>query len=1022
MNTPPAGVEEPAKSNNGKETKASKAPKTSKESKPLEPRKPRAKTAQASNLSESNAVPDSDEPAQAGASTLMQTVNSGIMDASQLETQMKAMCQQMRQFNQADPDMLARLWQQERNEFVAPEKNKPMATSDAVLRSASERAEAQTNLQQSRVKANMAVKYGEKARPLKTPKLETNQNQSEAAKTVTPPQASTTQPQALKSGTMQSKYSTVPVSSNSPSIPQQASTQRSMTIWPVDKKAVLAAAAVRILNSSNPQIVITTSHVSSMLDTNPTYTQLYDKFLALGFHLDRSAFAKALLNAVPATNRAPRPTASVGPKATSTNSQAAVKTLTSSTEARAGPATQAVLVEAEKRMASGETLVATPVPSALSPPPRKRGRPPKEKASAKNTDSTTSQTADLPAPDPGFEGLDAVKRFLDRLSAPLKQPKQPAGVAVVKSRKAVNRLRPFVPPALPMKKDLARRQTFLDLVDLTQRSNSDDDSSMMLLSNYGTNERTESGAEPQTQTQSPGPASTMQPVAKDLGSLTEKTQPVGLDETTLLTFIAQITASEPAESRPLPAQPVRIGPMISAVQPVKPARTAPSMPPLPPDHPACSVELVKPWDKYNAIRRSGYNAKTIARDVLLAAGRHPHMRELNAHLEILKLALPGIDNSADLSTFRWDIVDPGGPEPGSGSIVGTSSTVDPIAVDDDADDEGDELDHIIDQGRQAIRQVIGPNGIGHSPAVVLPTPPIKRKRNTVGRPLHQATASTPGTSSTPSNPAGSGTTSGYAALRAAQTQAAGASGSDSQPIKKRGRPLGWRKWMQKGSTIPAPSTGTPKPQPPPVDYKVFLCDWLDCGTELHNLATLRKHIHKLHVRRDADAVFPCQWHDCAQVRMTTENDRTTIRLVPRRYVTEAECRAHIENAHLKSIAWSLGDGPAGGVLDPNALAASDAYLSDARGRRVTPRIEVSDERARAAADPRVAADVGRRRARLTGDEAADEVRAGEERRRRAIGPGIDRGGARLANEKRRAGFVDDDDEVLVVDDDEDVYA
>jgi len=39
-------------------------------------------------------------------------------------------------------------------------------------------------------------------------------------------------------------------------------------------------------------------------------------------------------------------------------------------------------------------------------------------------------------------------------------------------------------------------------------------------------------------------------------------------------------------------------------------------------------------------------------------------------------------------------------------------------------------------------------------------------------------------------------------------------------------------------------------------------------------------------------------------------------------------------------------------------------------------------------------------------EAEDELR----RKKKAIGPGVDRGGSRLVTPKRRAGFIDDEDD------------
>jgi hypothetical protein len=42
------------------------------------------------------------------------------------------------------------------------------------------------------------------------------------------------------------------------------------------------------------------------------------------------------------------------------------------------------------------------------------------------------------------------------------------------------------------------------------------------------------------------------------------------------------------------------------------------------------------------------------------------------------------------------------------------------------------------------------------------------------------------------------------------------------------------------------------------------------------------------------------------------------------------------------------------------------------------------------------------------------------KRKREIGPGVDRGGARLVTEKRRMGFVDDEEGEMEVDEDDDL--
>ena len=116
----------------------------------------------------------------------------------------------------------------------------------------------------------------------------------------------------------------------------------------------------------------------------------------------------------------------------------------------------------------------------------------------------------------------------------------------------------------------------------------------------------------------------------------------------------------------------------------------------------------------------------------------------------------------------------------------------------------------------------------------------------------------------------------------------------------------------------------------------------------------------------------------------------------------------MEKKHLEPIAWKQGDGPAGGVSSASEAELSEAYLSDAHGRHLTPRVVVPAPPTAPASGP----------ARSNAHEAALEVEREATKRKRAIGVGIDKGGARLVNDKRRQGFIDDDDTAMVVDNDE----
>jgi predicted DNA-binding WGR domain protein len=88
-------------------------------------------------------------------------------------------------------------------------------------------------------------------------------------------------------------------------------------------------------------------------------------------------------------------------------------------------------------------------------------------------------------------------------------------------------------------------------------------------------------------------------------------------------------------------------------------------------------------------------------------------------------------------------------------------------------------------------------------------------------------------------------------------------------------------------------------------------------------------------------------------------------------------------------------------------------LSDAQGRRVTPRIIVDFNRAGTdAALLQTPTAAPRGRGRPPKNKQEQEAREAQERlvsqKRRSGGPGMDRGGATLVNDKRRKGFSDND--------------
>lgn len=73
-------------------------------------------------------------------------------------------------------------------------------------------------------------------------------------------------------------------------------------------------------------------------------------------------------------------------------------------------------------------------------------------------------------------------------------------------------------------------------------------------------------------------------------------------------------------------------------------------------------DMAQPINTTLALAKVSYDSTTIARDVLVAAGKHPRRARLNQRLEKLQRNFPKITFKADLQTFRWDLVDVKQPE------------------------------------------------------------------------------------------------------------------------------------------------------------------------------------------------------------------------------------------------------------------------------------------------------------------------------------------------------------------------
>lgn len=907
--------------------------------------------------------PDTSAADTAAAMALMASADSGSSGgtgSTPLEHEMMKMFEKMREFNKKDPAMLSRLWQEERDRHMAEEFSKE-ATPQAQPQKSTPRKRTGTGRSVSRPSASSSKKAGDQA-----------VIEVETSSTAAPAPSDAAVAAAAPSSTLPAPTTSAPK-------------RITGTIWLAEKKATIAATAAGFVTGlpENKGKFLSPDVVSAILDTNPTYLELYRAIQAKGFELDFSRFAKHILSAVPEVNKvgAQKPTtpaATQGPSAQS--------------------AFEVSLRDFEARLHNGESLM--PQPAATSrtskgtPNRRRPGSASQNSLIPTRTAAVSVEPASLSVDSSGLDGLQAVKSFVDNQNNDYGGT--PARATAAKPRAKKSKLSETPAPA--SKEDLARKRTFSDLIDLTAANEESDDEVFFpppkrhepeerLLNHPGAVQGTSLSATPSH------PA-----VAQADGTAVDSTatRPTIPAHEVLGGYMSK-TSQPGMQSDPPSDQRWGHGPNAHAPPAKTPRQFDPAAPySVPADHPVRTIDVVQPLDGKRALRRSKYDPRTIARDVLLSCGRHPEMRNLNAHLETLKFAFKSLSsNSADLSTFRWDVVDPGGPAPGSGSEKQPDAV---IAIDfgDGADDEED------DEDRARDREKAPPS------TDTLKTPATPGIRRGSGRPpglvfkLNGNTPASWGASKPPTSaPASGGGGGGYKAHWALQPNF----DENGNPIKRKGRPPGWRKSTQStpdGSSKPTTKV-TKEPEP---EYQIYNCEWKDCAAELHNVETLRKHIYKKHAHRDDDDKLPCRWKDCGKARMAidVETGRTTSQFQTVSFQSEDRWKTHVEVEHIRSIAWRLGDGPSGGVSD-HTETESEAYLSDRQGRRVTPNIIMPEDN-----DSTTEA-----RQQSKAERNARKQQTILEKRRQHMGPGVDKGGARLANDKRRQGLIDSDGDIEVVD-------
>ncbi|KIW34115.1 hypothetical protein, variant [Cladophialophora immunda] len=688
------------------------------------------------------------------------------------------------------------------------------------------------------------------------------------------------------------------------------------TMWPEDKRNTLAQVAVRFLKASpeNKESEITTEDIHTILEQNPSYTDLCLMLEKKGLKFHRGQFARQLLSDVPQLRgplKTPLPQAPPAPLA----SQAPVP----------APAL-------EISAASAQSAVMPPGPLPVNTP----APPPHIPASA-------------PTP-----GAVPVIKFNTGFQAARQSPFRghpPASLhgQMQRPKPTRNHHQPRAEPTPGSKEAMARKRDFSELVDLTALSDNED---------YVMSKK-------QARVDSPSPEPT------DLFQK-HQDQPSHAHPPPL-----PVPYTGPGYPAPLrfdprfPQQPQGYVPLPHYPPPHLPA---PSVAPPPPPQPHRPIRiLAKPINKQEALRKTYYDAKTVARDVLIAAGRHPTERPLNAHMA--GLLGKYVEFDSDLSTFDWNAIDPGGPlapqvpyadvptEPprfrlGEAGIRRRGQVPPPQS-------ETVQKGLLPDQGKRRMSppalapvtatatatatatSTVGPP----APKVKTrpPQPPSPTSLSQVSTKLQSPRVSLRSQAretekvipkSTPKSVIpqkrrqslissnSSPVSDRRQSTRSASTQVPSTVESKTMSTgvffssgKRRGRPPGAKNLqptvttMKKAAVQELSSIEVTIPSPASPSLPVFKCRWRGCKAHLHNLKTLQNHISKVH-RPTAEVLkedggYICWWKRCEYLVDDGEGSLRPSEI----FDNLKDWLGHIEE-HMKEVASKIGDGPTTKIIDP----------------------------------------------------------------------------------------------------------
>ncbi|GKZ19914.1 hypothetical protein AbraIFM66951_001209 [Aspergillus brasiliensis] len=412
--------------------------------------------------------------------------------------------------------------------------------------------------------------------------------------------------------------------------------------------------------------------------------------------------------------------------------------------------------------------------------------------------------------------------------------------------------------------------------------------------------------------------------------------------------------------------------------------------PAPKNHLKSRADIVTPLREEDAVDKMIYDPKTIARDVLIAAGRHPTEEALNHHLLRLRDIFVHVDTSSDLSTFRWDLVDPRGPrDPGPPKPQPRPRPAPSLPVPPNNSNNSNNFNTSLPPPPQArqppplppsqpVQQYPPSQPVQGQP---VPGPPVslfKAAPQLQNRPPAAAASPLPQTRPQPPQPPSTPQPPSQPTVPTTTTRVTPMTGK-----RGPGRPPGSSKARQQPQ----------QPQQPPmsssVPYPVFACEWTNCQAQLHNLDGLKKHVFKVHVSQTLN----CAWKGCSFPDA----------------LPAAVLFKHVKKEHLVPIAWKLGDGPTVPVTVGNDASGSPGAL----GIPGTAQFNSEDSLIFPASYSSIRA-FNRVHGNNTQQEKAREIFKAVQRLKEQIGVGLDPGGCELATPARNERLSNDEDVYEVV--------